>query len=124
MPAGCWLDQLGKITGDLADISLDRKQQLISLGGAHQAALIDPQKGRYAFFVEPINPDDVLYLFGAGHISRHVASLSGMVGFTVVVIDDREEFANRYRFPQAKEIVVNPSYPHLKKSISIPHLTS
>ena len=98
----------GKITGDLADISLDRKRQLINSGGTHQVTLIEPQKGRHAFLVEPLKPDSVLYLFGAGHISRHVASLAGMVGFTVVVIDDREEFANRSRFPQAKEIVVNP----------------
>jgi xanthine dehydrogenase accessory factor len=58
-------------------------------------------------FLEPIRPDDVLYLFGAGHISTFVAPLAKMAGFRVVVIDDREEFANRQRFPNADEILVS-----------------
>jgi xanthine dehydrogenase accessory factor len=57
-------------------------------------------------FVEPLKPEPVLFLFGAGHISIFLAPLARMVGFRVVVIDDREEFANRERFPQADEIVV------------------
>lgn len=57
-------------------------------------------------FWEPLVPSEVLYLFGAGHISTFVAPLASMVGFAVVVIDDREEFANRDRFPSAEDILV------------------
>ncbi len=39
------------------------------------------------------------YLFGAGHVSKAVAALARMVGFHVVVLDDRAEFANVERFP-------------------------
>ena len=49
-----------------------------------------------------------MYLFGAGHICTFVAPLAKMVGFRVAVIDDREEFANRERFPNADEIIVCP----------------
>lgn len=59
-------------------------------------------------FVEPLKPDSVLFLFGAGHVSTFVAPLATLAGFRLVVIDDREEFANADRFPQADEVVVSP----------------
>jgi xanthine dehydrogenase accessory factor len=57
--------------------------------------------------VEPVNPAATLYIFGAGHVSQYLAKVARMVDFKVVVIDDREEFANRERFPEADEVVVN-----------------
>lgn len=62
--------------------------------------------GSLDIFVEPIVPSPVLYVFGAGHcgLATYRAALS--VGFEVVVIDDREAFANRERFPDAKAIIV------------------
>ena len=59
-------------------------------------------------FVEPLVPDSVLFLLGAGHVSTFVAPLAAMAGFRVVVIDDRVEFANPARFPEANEIIVSP----------------
>ncbi len=64
--------------------------------------------GEPPIFVQPIRPDDVLYIFGAGHVSTHIAPLAKSVGFRVVIIDDRAEFANRDRFPSADEIIVIP----------------
>ncbi|MDP2268319.1 MAG: XdhC family protein, partial [Deltaproteobacteria bacterium] len=55
-----------------------------------------------------VAPDNILYLFGAGHISTCLAPLAKMIGFTVVVIDDREEFCNGERFPEADELLVVP----------------
>lgn len=63
-----------------------------------------PGEGRY--FIEKIVPQDVLYIFGAGHISTFLARLSKMIGFKVIVIDDREDFANRDRFPEVDDIWV------------------
>ncbi len=57
-------------------------------------------------FVEPILSPPTLYIFGAGHISVSIAKIGNMVGFRVVVIDDRAEFANPERFPEADEILV------------------
>lgn len=45
-------------------------------------------------------------MFGAGHVSRQVAKLAKMVEFRVVVLDDRETFANGERFPEADDIRV------------------
>lgn len=58
--------------------------------------------------VEVFNPSPTLYIFGAGHISQFIARIAKMVGFHVVVIDDRAEFANKKRFPNADEILVEP----------------
>lgn len=88
-----------------------------------QAAGVDPKQWtgtrRYALetmarnagpvvFVEPVEPEAMLVLFGAGHISIFVAPFASAVGFRVSVIDDREEFANPRRFPDADRILVGP----------------
>ncbi|MBW2040068.1 MAG: XdhC family protein [Deltaproteobacteria bacterium] len=57
-------------------------------------------------YLEPIFSEPTLYIFGAGHISRHLAPVANMVGFKVIVIDDRAEYANREHLPQADEIWV------------------
>lgn len=56
--------------------------------------------------VEPIFSEPIVYIFGAGHISQQLAYLAKMVKFKVIVIDDREIFANRERFPEADEVIV------------------
>ncbi len=55
-------------------------------------------------YVEPIQRPSVVHIFGGGHVSLDVAWFAHRVGFEVVIIDDREEFANRERFPMATEI--------------------
>lgn len=59
---------------------------------------------------EPFIPPVPLYIFGAGHVSRFTARVAAMVGFRTVVLDDRAEYANRDRFPEADEVVVLPSF--------------
>jgi xanthine dehydrogenase accessory factor len=57
--------------------------------------------------LEPIFSEPTVYIFGAGHVSEQVATLSKRVHFKVVVIDDRQMFANRQRFPEADEVIVS-----------------
>jgi len=64
----------------------------------------------HQFWVDLILNTGVLYLFGAGHISREVNDLATRVGFMTVVLDDRDEFANRERFGQTAEVVVLKSF--------------
>jgi xanthine dehydrogenase accessory factor len=56
--------------------------------------------------VEPVDAASTLYIFGAGHVSQFVSRAAKMVDFNVVVIDDRDEFANKERFPEADEVLV------------------
>lgn len=60
--------------------------------------------GTLEVFVEPILPQPILYLFGAGHVSMAVAKAASAAGFGIAVVDDRESFANAERFPMAQEI--------------------
>jgi xanthine dehydrogenase accessory factor len=62
--------------------------------------------GSLDIFVEPIVPSPTLYLFGAGHTGLATYRIARSAGFDVVVIDEREAFANRERYPDAKDIVV------------------
>jgi xanthine dehydrogenase accessory factor len=61
-------------------------------------------------FVEPIIAIPTLYLFGGGHVSLQIANVAKMVGFKIVVIDDRPAFANKERFPMADETRVEDMY--------------
>jgi xanthine dehydrogenase accessory factor len=60
--------------------------------------------GTLEIFVEPILPQPVLYIFGGGHVSTAVAPLAHQAGFKIVIVEDREAFANLERFPMAAEI--------------------
>ncbi|MCP4374425.1 MAG: XdhC/CoxI family protein [Deltaproteobacteria bacterium] len=96
----------GSTTGEIGVIPGEDKKRLEKFLEIKTPKLIQIEKE--SVFVEPIRPYDVLYLFGAGHISTFVASLAGMVGFRVIVIDDRKEFANIERFNTADELIVLP----------------
>lgn len=61
--------------------------------------------GTLDIFIEPVVPAPVLYLFGAGHVAYYVYKVACIAGFEVVVADDREAYANRERFPEAREVI-------------------
>lgn len=60
--------------------------------------------GQLHVYIEPVIPQPKALIFGAGHISKSLARVASMAGFGVTVVDDREQFANRERFPEAEEI--------------------
>lgn len=62
---------------------------------------------RMEVLLEPVFSEPTVYIFGAGHVSQVLAPLAKKVHFKVVVIDDREIFANRERFPEADEVIVS-----------------
>lgn len=55
-------------------------------------------------FVEPVHPEPTLLIAGAGHIGQALCKLGAMIGFRVVVVDDRSGFASEERLPDAAEI--------------------
>ncbi|MBS1852595.1 MAG: XdhC family protein [Acidobacteria bacterium] len=61
--------------------------------------------GTLDIFLEPILPPAALYIFGAGHVAVSLYKVAGNAGFDVTVIDDREMYANRERFPEAQEVL-------------------
>lgn len=57
-------------------------------------------------------------IFGGGHCAAALAPLLATVGFRVTVMDCREEFANRERFPFAEEVICG-SYEHISDYLTI-----
>ena len=66
-------------------------------------------------YIEPILPAERVFVFGGGHISLFVAKMAKMAGFEVAVIDDRPQFANLERFPEADEILAEEFFLALPK---------
>src|SRR5712671_5252265 len=61
--------------------------------------------GTLEIFVEPILPPAELYIFGAGHVAASLYKVARIAGFDVTIIDDREAYANRERFPEAQQVI-------------------
>ena len=57
--------------------------------------------------LERVDPPALAVICGAGHVGAAVAPLLARLGFRVVVVDDREEFAAPARFPDAR-VVARP----------------
>jgi xanthine dehydrogenase accessory factor len=49
-------------------------------------------------------PPEVV-IVGAGHVGRAVAAVAATLGYRMTVIDDRADFANQERFPEAHEVI-------------------
>jgi xanthine dehydrogenase accessory factor len=46
-----------------------------------------------------------LVIAGGGHVGKALSVIASMCGFRVTVVDDRPEYADRERFPEADEVV-------------------
>jgi xanthine dehydrogenase accessory factor len=57
-------------------------------------------------FIETISEQPMVFIFGAGHLSYYISQYAKSLDFRVNVCDDRVEFANKKRFPNANGIVV------------------
>ena len=57
-------------------------------------------------FAEVCEKNPSLVILGGGHVSRPVAKIGKMLGFSVTVMDDREDFVTEERFPDADMRIV------------------
>ncbi len=62
--------------------------------------------------VEDIKTKDRAYIFGGGHVAKALDPVLRHVDFDTYIIDDRAEYANRERFPEAAEIIVCSDFDH------------
>ena len=58
-------------------------------------------------FIEVLEPVPMLLIVGAGHVGEQLAKVAHLVGFQIVIQDDRPEWANSERYPQAAFIYSN-----------------
>jgi len=87
-----------KILGEGEDVLREKKPKVLVLSSENR---------KMEILLEPVFSEPTVYVFGGGHVSEQVAPLVKKVHFKVVIIDDREIFANRERFPEADEVIVS-----------------
>lgn len=61
----------------------------------------------------PLASSSRVFLFGGGHVSLELSLLLERLEFPCIVVDDRAEFADKKRFPQAVKTLVLPFEPAL-----------
>ena len=69
-------------------------------------------------YVRNFRPQERLILLGGGHIAQPLCRYGADLGFAVTVVDDRPSFANRGRFPEAKEVICD-AFPDALRSLKI-----
>ncbi|MBS2039978.1 XdhC family protein [bacterium] len=56
------------------------------------------------FFLDPLSQGLELIIAGAGHIARPLSRMAALCGYSVVVVDDRPEYARPETFPEARVV--------------------
>jgi xanthine dehydrogenase accessory factor len=94
---------------------------ILEVADWREAAPENPQAacaGRVTVFLEPVLPPKEVVAFGGGHISECLSRLCVALGLPFRVYDARPAFANRERFPQAREALCAP-YDDLSQHIRL-----
>jgi xanthine dehydrogenase accessory factor len=73
-----------------------------------QSQILSYEGDQVELFVEVQRRPPTLMIVGAGHVAQPLATLGKLIDFEVVVIDDRPQYANRERFPQADRVIAAP----------------
>jgi xanthine dehydrogenase accessory factor len=90
------------------------KTELHNLSSTSVIQLSDHQ-----LVIDPIRKITTLYLCGAGHVALPTAHIAALVGFRVVVIDDRGEYASPERYPEAYQVCVIADFSRALEGIDI-----
>jgi xanthine/CO dehydrogenase XdhC/CoxF family maturation factor len=93
-------------TGSLDDPALDREASRLAGKALASGQTYRTQIDDIEIFVEPIQPPLRLVVCGAGHDVIPLVRFADAVGFRTVVLDRREKFLTRERFPAAHAFIV------------------
>lgn len=97
---GSTLGTLGDPNLDLA--ALEPASEMMDFG--RSGFITGPEKSE--MFVEAFTRPPTIVIAGAGHIALSIYRLARFLNYQVIIVDDRPEFANQQRFPEAHEIVL------------------
>ncbi len=113
-----FVDANGDSVGDL-------DAQSATLAGIPEKRLLQPAQmlrlpeNERQVLLEWIHLTGTAYIFGGGHVGRCTAHLAAYVGFKVVVVDDRAEFASAPQVPDADQCVVVDSFEGALEGLDI-----
>lgn len=99
-------------TGSLGGCAIDAAVEALVAGAleeeVNEVRALEAGGERAEVYLNALSPRPTLFLFGGGHVGLALARLAPTAGFRLVVVDDREEFASRERFPMAEQVLVRP----------------
>jgi len=100
----------GQTMGSLADPGADASMPPLALKALEDGTsrTVAGTGARPPVFIEVLVAPSTLFIAGAGHIAVPLARMGAMLGFRVIVLDDRPTFANEERFPEADEVIAAP----------------
>jgi xanthine dehydrogenase accessory factor len=104
----CFISRSGEVSGP-HPLSAETLNELLSVSQAFSIQQVISQPERL-LITAPTEQPKTVYLFGGGHVSLPTGYFASKVGFDLVVLDDREAFANPRRFPFAREVKVIPDF--------------
>ncbi len=76
----------------------------VDRAGRRTTRLEAPEGEDYQVMIEVHERPATLLIIGAGHVGKALATIGVMCGFSVEIVDDRPEYANAERFPEADRI--------------------
>lgn len=102
----------GQATGSLGAVDLDealsaQRESILSEDSA-MVQQMQTEDMEVEIFVQAVQARPTVFIFGGGHVGLALARLAPTAGMDVVVVDDREEFCHRDRFPMASGLHVRP----------------
>ncbi len=77
--------------------------------------------GNREYYFEPYAAPPSVVICGAGHIAVPLSRMAAFAGCTVTVIDDRADYANARRFPDAATILAEPFADALARTPMTPN---
>ena len=102
-----WAD--GTRIGTLGDAAMDDRGARAGMAalqeGASRVLALPGRGGEVQAFVEVLRPPIRLVVCGAGHDAVPVVQLAAQTGWRVVVVDSRERFLTKDRFPGARQFI-------------------
>ena len=105
----------GPVSAELRDAIAARTEEVLAQGGPSLQILTLPDGAEVTVYCEPLLPRAELIICGAGHIGRALCHLGAWLDFDVTLIDDRSDFANAERLPEADRILDEDPDEELKK---------
>jgi xanthine dehydrogenase accessory factor len=104
------------LVGELEALGVTDLAQEMLKARAERGAIDEVEPG-VEVYIEPFLPRAMLLIVGGVHVAIPLTRFAKELGFGVVVVDPRAKFANRERFPEADEVLLewpDEAFAHLE----------
>jgi xanthine dehydrogenase accessory factor len=104
------VDDLGAVYGTLGEVDIDAAATLdakdVMARGVSGVRTVTVRGTSHRLYFEVYAPPLTLVVFGATHVAMPLVELAHPLGIRAIIVDGRERFATKERFPLAHEIRV------------------